>query len=270
MNTPYTKFVGMAVGLLAMVLVLFSFTRKEKAPFSFVQICDTQLGFGEYNRDIGNFKQAVKQINALKADFVVICGDLVNTASDSAYRDFLTVRSLFTMPCHLAPGNHDVSNNPTDSTLLYYRKTIGEDYFKFDHKGYSFLVVNTQLWKAPMVGETEKFEDWLLTTLTSRQDRKKEKFVIGHIPLYVEDPGEEEGYFSIAPEKRKEILQLFTENKVRAYLSGHTHKLVINQYKDIQLVSVETTSKNFDKRPFGYRVWTVSEDGAKHVFVPLD
>lgn len=33
---------------------------------------------------------------------------------------------------------------------------------------------------------------------------------------------------------------------------------MINDYKEIQLVNGETTSKNFDKRPFGFPVWRVA------------
>lgn len=64
-------------------------------------------------------------------------------------------------------------------------------------------------------------------------------------------------------------MELLKNNNVAAYLSGHTHKLVINNYENIQLVSSETTSENFDKRPFGYRIWNVSQDSIQHHFVPL-
>ena len=55
----------------------------EKQAFSFVQMCDTQLGMGGYEHDVLTFNQAVKQINELQADFVVICGDLVNNPDPS-------------------------------------------------------------------------------------------------------------------------------------------------------------------------------------------
>ena len=45
----------------------------ETKTFTFVQLCDTQLGFGGYEHDLSAFKQAAKQINAMKPDFVVIC-----------------------------------------------------------------------------------------------------------------------------------------------------------------------------------------------------
>ena len=53
-------------------------------------------------------------------------------------------------------------------------------------------------------------------------------------------------------------------------MSGHTHKLLVNNYENIQFVSGETTSKNFDERPYGFRLWDVSSDTIQHQFVPLN
>ena len=61
------------------------------------------------------------------------------------------------------------------------------------------------------------------------------------------------------------------EPKVPGKLAGHTHKLVVNEYKGIQLVNGETTSKNFDKRPMGFRWWDVATKGKMvHRFVALE
>ncbi len=95
--------------------------------------------------------------------------------------------------------------------------------------------------------------------------------VVGHYPLFLKDPNEKEVYFNLPVAKRQEILKLCEENGVVAFLGGHTHKLVVNDYKGIQLVNGETTSKNFDKRPMGFRWWDVSSDSTlKHRFVELE
>src|SRR5437762_3249474 len=78
----------------------------REQPFTFVQMCDPQLGIGGYEADVARFKQAVKQINALKPDFVVICGDLVNGATTKSFADFNAIKAGFAMPCYCAPGNH--------------------------------------------------------------------------------------------------------------------------------------------------------------------
>lgn len=258
------------IPILVLLVGSISCSEIKQKSFSFVQLCDTQLGMGGYEHDIKTFKQAVRQINELEADFVVICGDLVHDANDSSYTDFKNILKGLEIPSHLVSGNHDVGNVPTDTTLRYYRKTIGEDYYQFDHKNYSFVVTNTQLWKVNVENESEEHHAWFEETLKVQSNKQYPIFVLGHFPLYTELPEEEEHYFNLPKPARKRILKLFLENNVVAYLSGHTHKLTMNNYGHIQLVSAETTSKNFDDRPFGFRFWQVSTDTIKNHFVPLE
>ena len=255
--------------IIAFLVFNISCTQKGQKPFSFVQICDPQLGMGGYKKDVKSFTLAVNQINELKPDFVIICGDLVHHASDSTFADFLKIREGFKIPCYVTPGNHDVGNTPDDVTLRYYRKTIGEDYYAFRNKGVSFIVTNTQLWKVNIGNESENHDSWFKESLIREGIKGTPVIVIGHYPLYLEHPDEEEGYFNFPLSKRHELVQLFRKNNVKAYLSGHTHKTVINNYENILLVSGETTSENFDKRPLGFRHWEVSLDTIKHHFVCL-
>ncbi len=100
---------------------------------------------------------------------------------------------------------------------------------------------------------------------------KARTFVVGHIPLFLKKPDEAEEYMNLPLAKRKELLSLFEKRGVVAVLGGHTHRLLINEHERIQFVNGETTSKNFDKRPFGFRVWHVIDPRPfKHVFVSLD
>jgi len=64
---------------------------------------------------------------------------------------------------------------------------------------------------------------------------------------------------NLPPAKRTELLDLFERRGVVAVLGGHAHRLIINDHKGIQLVNGETTSKNFDKRPLGFRLWHVAD-----------
>ena len=257
--------------LLIIVLLTCSVScdKKVQEPFNFAQLCDTQLGMGGYEHDIKTFEQAVLQINELNPDFVVICGDLVHHANDSSYADFKRIINDLKAPYYLAAGNHDVGNKPTDSTLQYYRKTIGKDYYTFENKGYSFVVTNTQLWKVEVEKESEKHDVWFEYTLDSI-GKNAPIFVVGHYPLFIKSPDEKEKYFNLPLVTRKKILGLFKQYNVEAYLSGHKHETIINNFANIQLVSGETTSKNFDKKPMGFRLWEVSTDTISHKFVGLN
>jgi 3',5'-cyclic AMP phosphodiesterase CpdA len=242
----------------------------ETQTFTFAQICDTQLGMGGYEHDVKTFRAAVSQLNALKPDFVVICGDLVNTANAESFSDFNEIKAGLTMPCYCVPGNHDIGNEPLRESLQYYRQVMGQDYDSFEHKGYQFVLVNTQLWKAPVAGESETQDAWLEKTLEVAARKNTPAFVIGHHPLFLEAPDEAEEYMNLPPAKRMQLLNLFEKCGVVAVLGGHAHRLLINEYRGIQLVNGETTSKNFDERPFGFRLWHVEKERPfKHEFVRL-
>ena len=251
--------------------VLFKAIRmfEELESFSFVQLCDPQLGMGGYENDKATFKQAVKQINAMEVDFVVICGDFVHHASDSSFADYIKIRDGLNKPFYEVPGNHDIGRVPNDTTLEFYRSTFGKDYYEFMHEGTMFVFVNTLLWKNDIGEESTRHNDWFKTTLQNSDNRNR-VIVAGHFPIFTKEPDEEENYFNLPPEKRAEILELFRENNVVAYLSGHKHEFIANNFEGIQLVTGESTAKNFDERPFGFRKWTGYEDTVRHRFIALD
>lgn len=230
---------------------------------------DPQLGMGGYTHDTTALRQAVLQINELDCDFVVICGDLVHHASDSSVADFLNITGDLAMPVYLAAGNHDVGNVPNDTTLAFFRTKIGKDYYTFKHGTYAFVVTNTQLWKTDIGEESDRHDQWFREVLSRFARKKVPIIVIGHHPFFVEQADEEEAYFNLPPGKRQELLDLFVESGVVAYLSGHKHETLLNTYKGIQLVTGESTSRNFDERPFGFRRWEVSKDSLTNSFVAL-
>lgn len=255
--------------IIILLVFLFSCKAKKQETFSFVQLCDVQLGLGGYKNDIKSFKMAVKKINVLNPDFVVICGDLVQKRKDSSFADFKKINATFNMPSYIAPGNHDIGVNPNKKTLAYYRKTIGDDYYTFQHKGYSFIVTNSQLWKANVAYETEKHDNWFKEKIKDKRINNVPVFVIGHYPLYIKTIDEEEIFGNLPLIKRKELLDLFKQNNVVTYLTGHTHRKVINKQDNIQLVSAASVSKDPSNSPLGFRVWNVSLDTITHHFVPL-
>ena len=237
----------------------------------FVQMCDPQLGMGGYEADKDRFKQAVKQINALDPAFVVICGDLVNTPNEQSFSDFKAIAASFKMPCYCAPGNHDVSNTPTPETLRRYRAAMGKDYYDFERNGYAFIVANTSLWKSPIAEESEKYDAWFKERLEKASKKGEQIFVISHYPLYVKSVEETNSYFNLPTEKRRELLGLFDRCGVVAHLAGHTHKTITNNFHGIQMVCSQTTSKNFDQQPFGFRVWYVGATRPfEQKFFPLE
>ena len=268
----FLKAAGLGLGTLALPSRATPPVKSShRQPFTFVQLCDPQLGFGGYEHDVATFTQAVKQINALRPDFVLICGDLVHKRTEAALADFLRIKAGLTMPCYCAAGNHDVGQRPTRESLEDFRKGVDRDYFAFEHKGHLFAIVNTQLWKAPLPDESAQQDVWLTKILGVASNQAMPIFIAGHYPLFTKEAEEDEKYDNLPISKRKELLKLFEQHGVVAMLGGHTHKLVINDYRGIQLVNGETTSKNVDHRPMGFRLWHVGDSRPfRHDFVALE
>jgi serine/threonine-protein phosphatase CPPED1 len=94
---------------------------------------------------------------------------------------------------------------------------------------------------------------------------------VGHYPLFLRKVDEPEEYWNLPPAKRKELLNLFARHNVVAMVGGHKHSAFINDHQGIQLVNGESTSKNFDKHPVGFRLWHVGATRPyRHDYIPLD
>lgn len=237
--------------------------------FTVVQICDPQLGMTDYRENICSFEQVVKQVNLLNPEFAVICGDLVNTTNDVSFFDFAKIRNEFSVPCYCVPGNHDLGGCPTTNSLARYRKLFGEDYFTVRRPGFRFLMLDTQLFKWPLEGETAKQMSWLIEELKNAQAEHEQVCVCVHIPLFLGSPSEPERYMNLPPPIRRELLDLFRRYGVRAVLNGHTHCSLDKEDGGIRFVGGETTSTNMDGRPPGFRLWNISPGSLTNIFIPL-
>lgn len=240
-------------------------------PFTFVQLSDPQLGMGGYERDVRTFELAVQQINASSPDFVIICGDLTEAIDEAQIAEFNRIKAGFTMPCYCAAGNHDLTNSPDSATLELYRQRIGPDWQSFEHKGVTFAIVNTQLWKAKVPEESFRHQEWLEGVLEKAVKKDSPVVIAGHYPLFDQEPDEDEGYFNLPLETRKALLKQFHESGVVAVLSGHAHKNNIQSVSEIQFVTNASTSRNFDGAPMGYRLWKVQgKPPWNHEYVPVE
>jgi 3',5'-cyclic AMP phosphodiesterase CpdA len=109
------------------------------AQVTIAQISDTHLGEPQAPHAFDNLRRTVDMVNARHPDAVIVSGDVGEN-----YDQWLIARGILKWlraPVYYAPGNHDV--HTTD--VQKYREVFGPDYYRFQVKGVTFLVIDSQL-----------------------------------------------------------------------------------------------------------------------------
>jgi 3',5'-cyclic AMP phosphodiesterase CpdA len=211
----------------------------EKPLLSFVHATDSQIDDGtdpkaaaRYPHDEKMSEIAVAQVNRLKPEFLVVTGDLVNKNTLREWETFNAIYSKLEVPLYLTPGNHDAAQRDSDPRsasigrqdtaelgLARYSKSTeryasgGRRFYSFEASGCVFLAIDTHTQAID-----SKQMDWIRDELARTQDATH-VFVLGHHPL--------PGTFGneVAPEQGgDELLALFKQFRVTAYLVGHRHR----------------------------------------------
>ncbi|MGI5831299.1 MAG: metallophosphoesterase family protein [Thermoguttaceae bacterium] len=230
-----------------------------------VQYCDPQLGFGEEGMGptLDRFRRAIDVINDLNPDVVTILGDLIHRYGDPV-DEMVSGLKRIKPQLLIAPGNHDIPEPVTPEKLTLYRKTYGPDRQSALINGWKLICLNTQLWREAEPDETAAQNEWLDTELAQAKAREMLVILLSHIPPYIAYPNEEDSWATITNENeiRKNLLVKAVEGGVRFWLAGHTHETTLRVFEGMFVLNAETTSINFDKRPFGVRLLTAEPDGA--------
>jgi len=212
-------------------------------PFMFAQMADTQIGMREtfgngpkgWEEEVRLFNDAIDELNRLRPKFAIVCGDLIDqmpsapnpTKRRRQIKDFKTCCERSKVPLVCVCGNHDVGNAPSPKTIRSYRRDFGDDYFAFWVSGVKCLVLNSQLWKDDSNAKDmrRKQNEWLRAEL-AKPDTEEAKYVLAfcHIPPFLFEKDEPNGYFNFEKTVRKWLLDLLSHHKVRKVFCGHYHR----------------------------------------------
>lgn len=206
--------------------------KRGDTAYSFIHLSDPQFGmFGAFEKHNSLEKEtilmqkAVDAINRLKPKYVLITGDLVNDRNnEEQIKEYKRLTSLINkkIPVYEIPGNHDVGNDALNEDVERYKERFGSDRFSFGYKNTYVIGINTNLiWGENIPLEAEQY-NWLKEELKQGQ-KYKYRIVAGHHPIYVKEPNEQKSYENLSLAKRTEYLELFRNNRVNMYLSGHLH-----------------------------------------------
>jgi 3',5'-cyclic AMP phosphodiesterase CpdA len=249
--------------------------QKPAYPFFIVQMTDPQFGFLDnknFSAETVLYEKAVEKINNLRPAFVVVTGDFVNDKSNRAQWDEfdrITGEIDKTIPVWLSPGNHDIGMPPGKDDLDKYISKYGYDRFSFRIRKSLFIGLNTCLIKSGNNEQEQIQYDWLQQKLKTG---KKARHIIlfGHYPFVINSPDEAETYSNIAPDLRKEYLNLFKEYGVTTVFSGHLHNNAASSSGETEMVVTSAVGRPLGDAPSGIRIIKVYKDRIEHTYYPLD
>ena len=192
------------------------------APFSFVQISDTHVGFEGPPNPLGTkaFERAVEVVNALdpQPDLVLFTGDLTHDSEKpgepaARMKRFREIAGgLRAKNVRYVPGEHDAG---LDGGVLF-RNVFGETHYSFDHRGVHFVALDNVSMAKPVVGAEQLA--WLKADL-ARFPKTAPIVVFTHRPL-----------FDLAPEWEwftgdgDDVMNLLAPFDNATVLYGHIHR----------------------------------------------
>jgi 3',5'-cyclic AMP phosphodiesterase CpdA len=205
--------------------------------FRLTQISDTHLA-RRLQSLTDNFHRVSEHIDATRPDLVINSGDISfdgpNSRSDLEFAKEL--HDVLPVPCRHLPGNHDIGDNPTavgpvpkqpatEKERQNYLSVIGEDRWRFDAAGWSFIGLNSLIMNTGIESEAEQF-DWLASELAGVNGKQVALFL--HKPLFLnepEDPELEASAIRYVPQpRRKQVIEMFDNVDLRLVASGHVHQ----------------------------------------------
>ena len=260
-------------------------------PFTFAQVTDYHVGDPRVLERIPGIdivevrRQAAEAVNRLKPAFVMITGDICAYA-ETYERDYPValeeIRSLFTVPTFLIPGNHDLyaktdgEGNVWAEGLDSWHKTFGATHYTMDYGPFRFVGLNTYSWPQGVrnhnrdyhksVGTRHTYQgtlsreefDWLKEQLKTLDGRKPILFA-HHGPREFEaDPGE---FGCDSCVSRDELKALLKDAAVPLYIYGHIHYTEDYTEDGTRFVAVSTSgSYNLEDNPWSMRAFRARED----------
>lgn len=205
--------------------------------FRLTQISDTHLA-RRLQKLTDNFHRVSEHIDATRPDLVINSGDISfdgpTNRSDLEFAKEL--HDALPVPCRHLPGNHDIGDNPTavgpvpkqpatEKERQNYLSVIGEDRWRFDAAGWTFIGLNSLIMNTGIESEAEQF-GWLASELGSINGRPVALFL--HKPLYLntpDDPETEGTAIRFVPQpRRRNLIEMFAAVDLRLVASGHVHQ----------------------------------------------
>jgi predicted phosphodiesterase len=218
-------------------------------PFSFAFLTDPQIGMDSPSgldapdSDRARLEACIEFINEWEAEFVVLGGDLIHSASgpkaEAEAHHVVQALAKLTVPYYGVAGNHD--QGPKGEPWPYVEGGLPL-HFSMQHKEVAFIGPNACNLRGTYEEDCQAEEwNWMREAFAKIPDDCAQRWVAMHWPLLNSYPTEEETYWNM--KNREELVDFFVEQKVSCVLSGHFHQDVEVSWKGIPLVNCMSANK---------------------------
>jgi len=268
----------------ALICLAASAHAQSASEITVAQISDTHLGDKHAPHAAENLRHAVEMINDRHPDAVVLSGDIGE--NPEAWEQARSILKKLKPPLYYAPGNHDVHSNDVER----YRKVFGKDYYTFEVRGVTFVVIDSELlgnydkYEAkqpmPLPPETEEESERMLSWLSglrggekgdSRDDAKKIMIGVQHISVFRDGSfPDAKPYWIVSDPYRSKEMKLLHDLGIKDMLVGHWHNGRVFEKEGITWHVAPATSWLPWGGELGFAMHNISANGDVHTeFVSL-
>lgn len=219
-------------------------TAGRVAPFSFLQISDSHIGFDKAANPNarGTFQEAVAKIKLLpqKPSFILHTGDITHLSKNAEFADADAIISKAGIPVFHVPGEHDMLDEGGGKAYLsrYGKNTLGTGWYSFDHDGVHFValvnVANLQAGGMGHLGNEQLV--WLARDLAG-QSASTPIVVFAHIPLWTVYAD-----WGWGTDDSLQALSLLRRFGSVTVLNGHVHQVIQKIEGNISFHSARSTA----------------------------
>ena len=217
-------------------------------------ISDIHISDDAFNEEV--FLQAVKEINDLKPDMIILTGDITNNGYYRQYERAIDYLAMFEAPLFAVPGNHDARNLGYQT----FEELVGERSWKLT-KDDEFAVIGLDSSAADdnrgHIGLPQHL--WMEHQLDKCVVEERFSIVaLHHHVISIPQTGRERNVLSDAGD----ILKTLTSHGVDLVLSGHKHVPNIWKINDTIIVNAGSLSSNKLRGKIGnsYIVYIIDDE----------
>ena len=247
-------------------------THLPPARFECVVIADTHymldvgertLEFESRRKQTRRIAVALQQVAAVRADFVIHMGDLVQEYPETpdfnrAMAEARDQLHAYEIDPHHVAGNHDVGDKP-DPTMptrkaiveshALFNEFFGPAWYGFDRGDCHFIVLNSQIFNSKMAEADEQWR-WFESELARHKHQRL--FLFFHLPLYLWDKNEPGlgHYDTINPPARDRLIALIEKYNVELLFAAHVHHPFYDQIGNTRYFIAPSVS--FTRPGFGH------------------